>query len=349
MNQVIAKDLETIVKRIKKEAPALSGRTLLISGGAGFLGSYIIGTIHTLNKQFLKKPCRVLCIDNHITGSKNSFIHQLKDPSLKFIKADVARPLTVKSKVDYIIHAAGVASPFYFKKFPMETIEAAVLGVKNLLELSRKQKIKGFLFFSSSEIYGNPDPKFIPTPETYKGNVSSIGPRACYDESKRLAETICITYHQLYNVPIKIVRPFNVYGPGMKLTDYRVIPTFFAKALAGDSLPVHGGGRQTRTFCYVADAVVGFLKVLLKGRVGEIYNVGTNQPEMTMVELGEVISKLFDNSIKVQLIPYPKTYPQDEPARRCPDLTKINSQLGYKTIFNLEKGLKQTLDWYRSQ
>ena len=289
-------------------------------------------------------------MDNYITGSeKRSFLGTLDSKYFDFIFQDVRIPMLIRDRVDYVIHAAGLASPYYYQKYPLETIESAVVGAKNLLEIARTKNAKGFLFFSSSEIYGDPDPKHVPTPETYAGHVSSVGPRACYDESKRLAETLCLTYHKLFNVPIKIVRPFNIYGPGMKINDYRVIPTFLYKSLTGQPLPVHGKGTQTRTFCYVSDAVVGFFKVLLSGKPGGIYNVGNDKPEITMYKLAKILTKTIKSSSKIEIIDYPKTYPGGEPQRRCPDLKKIASELGYSPKVSLEDGLTRSADWFQSE
>lgn len=233
-------------------------------------------------------------------------------------------------------------------KYPLETIESAVIGAKNLLEVARSNPVKGFLFFSSSEIYGDPDPQFIPTKETYTGRVSSIGPRACYDESKRLAETLCTVYFEQHHVPIKIVRPFNVYGPGMKHTDYRVIPNFIYSGLRGKNLPVHDKGIQTRTFCYITDAINGIFKVITKGKTGEAYNIGNDKPEVTMFELASVVSKIIGNGIKPRKKKYPKNYPAGEPQRRCPDLTKIK-RLSYEPKVNLETGLNKTILWFKKE
>ncbi|MDO8503250.1 MAG: NAD-dependent epimerase/dehydratase family protein [bacterium] len=347
---VIAEDLSRIIEGLGKDVKKLEGKTILISGGSGFLGSYINATIHQLNKGFLRKKCHVISIDNYITGSeKKNFLLDINDKNFEFISQDIRLPILIRGDVDYIIHAAGLASPYYYQKYPLETIESAVVGAKNLLELARMKKAKSFLFFSSSEIYGDPDPKFVPTPETYAGHVSSVGPRACYDESKRLGETLCLVYHQQYQVPVKIVRPFNVYGPGMKPTDYRVVPTFLYRGLTGKDLPVHGEGRQTRTFCYVTDAIIAFLKVLLSGKEGEIYNVGNGKPEITMYELATTVAKILNNGVKVKTINYPSSYPAGEPQRRCPDLRKIKSELGYKPSVDLEAGLARTIAWYRSR
>lgn len=344
---IIQGDIRSIIKGIAKEVRRLEGKTLLISGGAGFLGSYIIATIYQLNKKVLRNPCKVISIDNFITGKKRRIIEEINDENFKFIEADVTKPLEVKDKIDYIIHAAGIASPVYYQKYPLETIESAIFGAKNLLELARKKRIKSFLYFSSSEIYGDPDPNFIPTPETYLGNVSSLGPRACYDESKRLGETICMTHFSLYNIPVKIVRPFNIYGPGMAPDDYRVVPTFISRALKREPLPVHGKGYQTRTFCYISDAIAGFLKVLLSTDNGEVYNVGNDENEINVLGIAKIIADLFDNKIEIHTIPYPKNYPQEEPRRRCPDLTKIRTRLGYSPKISLKQGLLRVIKWYK--
>jgi UDP-glucuronate decarboxylase len=217
-----------------------------------------------------------------------------------------------------------------------------------LLDLSRRSSktLESFLLFSSSEIYGDPDPKAIPTPETYHGYVSSIGPRSAYDESKRLAETIAMVYWQSFNVPAKIVRPFNVFGPGMKPDDRRVVPMFTFSALNGQPLPVHGDGRQTRTFCYITDAIVGFLLTLLHGKSGEAYNIGNSDNEISMAAFAESFRKFIPTSTFTRL-PYPDTYPAGEPQRRCPDLTKAAEHLLYRPEVGLEEGLRRFIDWAR--
>lgn len=344
---IVNEDLENIIKGLGKDAYKLEGKTLLISGGSGFLGSYINQTINLLNQKFLKRKCRVISVDNYITGSeRKNFLGEINDNKFEFIQHDIRLPLNIKGKVDYIIHAAGLASPFYYQRYPLETIESAILGAKNLLELSRLKRVKSFLFFSSSEIYGDPDPKYVPTPETYAGHVSSVGPRACYDESKRLGETLCLVYHQQFGVPVKIVRPFNIYGPGMKLNDYRVIPTFLAKALKGESLPVHDRGKQTRTFCYVTDAIIGFFKVLLSDKNGEIYNIGNDKPEITIYDLAQKIAEVAPHQVTIKKISYPPAYPAGEPQRRCPDLTKAKNYLNYQPRVSLEDGLRRSLQWF---
>ena len=349
IKNIVNEDIIIIAQVLKKDAKQLEGKTLLISGGAGFIGSYILATIHELNTKYLSKPCKVISIDNFITGRKRRIVEEIKSKYFAFIEADVAKSLDIKEKVDYIIHAAGLASPVYYQKYPLETIESAIYGVRNLLDLARIKKIKSFLYFSSSEIYGDPDPSFIPTPETYRGNVSAIGPRSCYDESKRLGETICMVFYGKFKTPVKIVRPFNVYGPGMLPNDYRVVPMFVSNALKGKPLPVHDKGNQTRTFCYISDAIIGFLKVLFSNKSGEVYNVGSDVNEINMMKLATTVSEIFDNKVKINRIKYPSNYPQDEPKRRCPDLTKIRKNLGYAPSVQLKDGLRRVVAWYKEE
>ncbi|MFH1827146.1 MAG: NAD-dependent epimerase/dehydratase family protein [bacterium] len=348
--EVVEEDINNIISELGKEIHKLEGKTLLISGGSGFLGSYINKTIDVLNQKYFKKKCQVISIDNYITGSeRKNFLGEIKSKSFEFLQHDVRLPLNIRKDVHYIIHAAGLASPFYYQKYPLETIESAVIGAKNLLEFARLKKIKSFLLFSSSEIYGNPDPDNIPTPETYAGNVSSVGPRACYDESKRLAETLSLIYYQLYSAPVKIVRPFNIYGPGMRPNDYRVIPTFISNALNNKPLPVHDKGLQTRTFCYVSDAIVGFLKILLSEKNGEIYNIGNDKPEISIYQLALVIKKILAEKVVIKRIAYPLSYPAGEPQRRCPNLDKSNRILGFQPKVTLEKGLQRSIQWFKSE
>src|SRR3989344_994899 len=349
MHHIVTEDIQSIIKTIKKDAKVLEGKTVLVTGSCGFLGSYFMATLNELNKSVFKKPCKIIAVDNHIIGNKENILGDIKSKHITWIKRDICKPVNFKGPIDYIIHAAGIASPAYYMKFPLETIEVSTQGVKRMLELAKEKKSKGMLFFSSSEIYGDPHPEYIPTPETYRGHVSSTGPRSCYDESKRLGETICMTHFRLFNTPIKIIRPFNVYGPGMKPDDHRVLPKFLNCALQGEELPIHGNGLQTRTYSYVSDAIVGFFKVLFKGAPGEIYNIGSDQNEINLVNLANTVADIFPGRVKIKKIPYPKNYPGDEASRRCPDLTKAKTQLAFNPKIELKDGASSVLQWYKDE
>ena len=332
-----------VAKRLGESARLFEGKTVLITGANGFLGQYFLETFIYLNRSVFKAPCDIVAADSHITNTITN--DSLGALPYRFLLQDVAKPFPVEEKPDYILHAAGIASPMYYHRFPLETIDVATLGTRSMLELARKSKSKGLVYFSSSEIYGDPDPAHVPTDETYNGNVSSIGPRACYDESKRLGETLCSIYHQHFATRVMIVRPFNVYGPGMKEADYRVLPNFANSIKAGKALTVYGTGLQTRTFCFVEDAILGFLQVLLSGRSGEAYNIGNPSPEISMRGLVELITKISARPVKSEFIPYPESYPAGEPMRRCPDITKAAKDVGYAPGVDLEEGLRMFLDW----
>lgn len=343
-DRIFEEDLKRIADDIKQDASQLSGKTLLITGGAGFLGNYFIGVVDFLNKNVLKKQCKIISVDNFITGVK----YRIEEcPYFRAIRHDIKEPIKIEGDVDYIIHAAGIASPKFYREYKIETIDVATSGTKNMLELAREKKSKSMLFFSSSEVYGDPDPQHIPTDENYNGNVSCIGPRANYDESKRLGETLCVVYHETFNVPVKMVRPFNIYGPGMRMDDYRVIPNFVSHMFKGKPFPVYGAGNQTRTFCYITDAMSGFFKVLFSNQNGQPFNVGNDDQEISILYLGQLMVELFDykNGLKHD-IGINDAYSQGDPKRRCPDLTKLR-KLGYNPKTSLKSGLKRFVDWAR--
>lgn len=343
----VAADISEIAQRINDRGAAFAGARILLSGGAGFLGGYFVEVFRYLNAHSLPKPCHVVVADNLITAS-NEWLLTLDDPHVQFVQHDVIqRPAgpVFEAPFDYVIHAAGIASPFYYRKFPLETLEVTTTGTKNLLELCLRNRPRAFLFFSSSEIYGDPDSRHVPTPESYRGNVSCTGPRACYDEAKRVGETLCTIFHQRNGLPTKIVRPFNVYGPGMRRTDYRVVPNFVSKIIDGQPVSIYSEGRQTRTFCYIVDAITGFLQVLLEGVPGEAYNVGTPAPEVSMRQLVEELERVVHRSVAHRFIEYPDSYPADEPQRRCPDLSKAMAQVGYRPQISLQEGLGRFMRW----
>jgi len=343
---LLSSDIAEIVDHLGDTADAFAGKTILLSGARGFLGRYLVETFAHLNRKRLRRPCRVIATDNLITAGKLGSEVSAKH-GVTFLKHDVIQPLQVKKPLHFILHAAGIASPYYYRAYPLETLDVAVTGTRHMLNLAHEKKAR-LLFFSSSEIYGDPDKNFVPTPESYNGYVSCLGARACYDESKRLGETLCRIYHTKFGVETNMVRPFNIYGPGMQESDYRVLPNFASRIKGNKPLHIYGSGNQTRTFCYITDAVVGFLKVLVHGVPGEPYNIGNPKPEISMLQLARQIEKVLGRSLEIATITYPDSYPADEPNRRCPDITKASLQLEFRPRVALSEGLKRFLTWSNS-
>lgn len=343
MKFLLDSDIKEIAENLGPSTQLLSGKRLYITGARGFLGRYFSEVVLYLNKHTLNSPCEIIALDNCITSGEHGSIIPDVD-NYHFIHHDVIKPFYPEKKVDYILHAAGIASPYYYRKYPLETLEVATQGLRNSLEIAKKFNSR-IVFFSSSEIYGDPDAASVPTPESYRGNVNCQGPRACYDESKRLGETLMYTYHQMYNVDCMTVRPFNVYGPGMQKTDYRVLPNFASRIIEGEPIQIYGTGDQTRTFCYITDAIRGFLNIMLIGKAGEAYNIGNQTPEVSMVQLADTIEKVTGMSFKRTITDYPDSYPADEPNRRCPDISKASNHVGYSPIVDFETGLTRFFDW----
>ena len=336
-------DIDEIVERLSPIAGDFAGKTVLLTGARGFLGRYFMEVFARLNETVLDEPVRLVGLDNLITAGKSGAeIPELTN--VEFINHDVIKPFAWEGPLDYVIHAAGIASPYYYRAFPLETLEVAITGTRNMLELAEKNDAR-FTFFSSSEIYGDPDQKHVPMAESYRGNVSCQGPRACYDESKRVGETLCYIFHTMHGTHTNTIRPFNVFGPGMQEADYRVLPNFANRIKAGQPLNVYGTGNQTRTFCYITDAIVGFLQVVLRGVPGEAYNIGNPSPEISMVELVARIEQALDKKIEHNIIEYPDSYPADEPNRRAPDIRKARLQLEFEPIVALNDGLSRFLNW----
>ena len=335
-------DINNIIKDSIKELNFFDNKHILLTGGNGFLGKYFTKTIDEFNKIY-KKNIQLTVIDN-LSMNKNIFAKTLNSKNIKFINADASKKIKINKSLDYIIHAAGIASPFYYRAKPLETLDVAVNGLRNILDIAKKRKTK-VLFFSSSEIYGDPDISQIPIKEEYRGYVNTMGPRACYDEGKRLGETLCYIYNTKFKLHVNIVRPFNIYGPGMTAKDYRVLPNFASLIKSNKHIKIYGNGNQTRTFCYVTDALNGFFKIMVKGKSGEAYNIGNPKPEISIFELHKLSEKILNKKIKKKQINYPKTYPADEPMRRCPSIKKAKLQLGYNPKITLKDGLKKFYKW----
>ncbi len=340
---LLLSDIEEIVENISDVSNQFSGKTVLLTGGRGFLGRYFMQIFNMLNKQVLKEKVNVIVLDNLITSGKEG----AEIPSyenIEFLNHNVIEKFSSNEKIDFIIHAAGIASPYYYRAYPLETLEVAINGTKNMLELA-EQKSARLTFFSSSEIYGDPDSKNIPTKESYKGNVSCIGPRACYDESKRVGETLCNIFHNLKGVCTNTIRPFNVFGPGMQETDYRVLPNFTSRIKGNIPLQIYGTGNQTRTFCYITDAMEGFIRVILNGVPGEAYNIGNPNPEISVIQLIKKIESILGKQVNFNIVDYPDSYPADEPNRRCPDILKAKRQIRYQPKIEIDEGLSRFMKW----
>ena len=357
LEELLHRDLDDICGNLKEEFGRMAGHSLLITGGAGFLGYYLVQAALHYNRTSGGEPILVTVWDNFIRGTPGWLNGLRGTPHLVVEQRDLIEPLPrPMPDFQWIIHAAGIASPPFYRKHPIKTIDANINGLRNLLEYSRAQAdkskpVQGFLFYSSSEIYGDPTPEWIPTPEHYRGLVSCTGPRACYDESKRFGETLCAVFAQQHGIPTKMARPFNNYGPGLKITDKRVVPDFAREVIAGRDIVMYSDGKPTRTFCYSADAVTGYYKVLVKGHPGEPYNVGTERPEISVRELAERIiataGELLGYRGRLVRKANPETdYLVDNPNRRCPNIEKSRAHLGYEPAVSLEEGLRRALIWY---
>jgi UDP-glucuronate decarboxylase len=350
-------DLHFINESLASELLLLEGSELLITGGAGFLGYYLAQTVLHWNSTRASDPIRLTLIDNFTRGLP-SWLSRLEGRTdLQLIRQDITEPLSPRVRpAAFVIHAAGIASPHLYRQMPIQTMDANVGGLRRLLDATvawaaAGSTPSGFLFYSSSEIYGDPLPESIPTPESYRGNVSCTGPRACYDESKRYGETLAVNFARVHGLPVTIARPFNNYGPGMKINDGRVIADFCRAVIEGRDIVMFSDGSPTRTFCYVADAVIGYYKVLINGVAGEPYNIGADAPEISMRDLAYLVvqtgKSLFGYEGGVVLRQNPEAdYLIDNPSRRCPDLSKARESLRYEPSVPLEEGIRRTLQWY---
>lgn len=305
-------------------------KTTLVTGGAGFLGSHLC-------EQLLAEGHYVLCLDNFFTGSKGNIIHLLSDPRFELLRHDITTPLNVE--VDEIYNLACPASPIHYQHDPVQTTKTNVQGALNLLQLATRLRCPIFQA-STSEVYG--DPIVHPQPEEYWGNVNCIGPRSCYDEGKRCAETMFFDYHRQYGLQIKVARIFNTYGPRMHPNDGRVVSNFIVQALRNEPITIYGEGDQTRSFCYVDDMIAGFLALMKSDPsiTGPI-NLG-NQGEFTIRELAENVIELVGSSSKLSFHPLPG----DDPKQRKPDTTKAKMYLGWEPKVQLREGLKRTILYF---
>jgi UDP-glucuronate decarboxylase len=334
--EVITQDLISIVKDLDNK---FQNSNVLVTGGAGFLGSWLCDVLVRLNAN-------VLCLDNLSSGLIENINHLMEKDNFTFINHDISTPYLPKRKIDTIFHFASRASPFEFAQYPIQILKANTLGTWVALGITKKYHAT-LLYASTSEIYGNPDNENIPTSENYHGNVNPIGPRSCYDESKRAGEAFTMAYFLQHNSDIRIVRIFNTYGPRMRPGAIygRVIPNFITQALSGKDITIFGDGTQTRSFAYVTDEIRGLLKAAISNQCkGQVVNLGNNQ-EITILELAHKIRELTNSKSPITFHPLPT----DDPLRRCPDIRKAKALLNWTPEIDLETGLKNTIVWYKSQ
>ena len=306
---------------------------MIITGGAGFVGS-------NLCKTFLSKNWQVVAIDNSITGTKENLKDFLNNPDFEFIQADITKPIRIAGDIKLVLHFASLASPVRYFKYPVETLRAGSDGTFNTLELA-KSKGSRYLVASSSEVYG--DPKEYPQNEEYWGNVNSVGPRSMYDESKRFAEAVVMAYHRAFNLDTRIVRLFNSYGPRMKIDDGRVVAAFIQKALEDKPIQIFGDGTQTRSLCYVEDTVEGIYRVSdVTDLNGEVFNIG-NPDEREILELANLVVEFTSSKSRIEDLPAR----DEDPQRRCPDISKITKFTGWQPEIELREGVEKTIKYYR--
>jgi len=304
--------------------------TILVTGGAGFLGSHLC-------ERLLDEGNEVICVDNFFTGSKQNILHLLDNPMFEVVRHDITFPLYLE--VDQIYNLACPASPVHYQFDPVQTTKTSVMGAINMLGLAKRLKIRIFQA-STSEIYG--DPEVHPQPEEYKGAVNTLGPRACYDEGKRCAETLFFDYKRQHKVDIRVARIFNTYGPRMHPNDGRVVSNFIVQALKGENITVYGNGKQTRSFCFVDDLIEGFIRLMNSGKsIGTPINLG-NPGEFTMLDLAEKVISLTGSSSNIVYEPLP----MDDPMQRQPDITRAKEILGWQPNIQLEKGLSKTIQYF---
>jgi UDP-glucuronate decarboxylase len=347
-NSIIKEDLRTIFNS-DIDWSKFFNKTILISGANGFLPAYLVETLLYLNFVNPSSNVKVVALVRSIDNAKIRFKAYSENQNLIFIFQDVSNPIQLNTKIDFIIHAASQASPKYYGIDPVGTLSANVLGTFNLLKLARENKVESFLFFSSGEVYGELDASQIPIDENTFGYVNPTNVRSCYAESKRMGENICVSYHHQFDVPIKIVRPFHTYGPGMKLDDGRVYADFVSDILKNQNICMHSDGAAVRAFCYLSDATIAFIKVLLEGKNGEAYNVGNPEEEYSVLKLANTLVDLYPQK-KLQVIKKvtsnSNNYLKSPLKNNSPNITKIR-QLNWRPLVAVQEGFKRTIESYK--
>lgn len=341
---VISADLATITASVP-DLQRLGGKTVVVSGAAGFLPAYMVETLLYLNETGISSPVKVIGLVRNLDKARHRFAVYRDRNDLSLVEQDVVDPVALPGPVDYIVHAASQASPKYYGTDPVGTLRANTVGTMNLLELARVKQAAGFLFFSSGEVYGEVDRDKIPTREGDYGFVDPLQTRSCYAESKRMGENMCVCWAHQHGVPARIVRPFHTYGPGMSLDDGRVFADFVADIVAGRNIVMKSDGSAVRAFCYLADATAAFFKVLLDGETAQAYNVGNDQCEISVLGLAELLVGLFpDRALRVVKNESIKQdgYLKSPISRNCPNIERICG-LGWRPSTGLKEGFMKTI------
>lgn len=346
IDKIVKEDIGSIINSIGAHFQELAGKTVLITGADGFIGSYFIDTLLILNETILRKnPVKIVMSAHHKITKDSRLSHCLEYNGIKFIIGDVVN-VSLPRNINFIIHAASKASPKDYLSHPIETVEVNVLGTRKLLEYCIREKVSRFLLIGSGEIYGDPDLNNVPISETYTGNVDPVGPRSAYQESKRFAETLCHLYWKAKGVNIVIARLFHTYGPRLFLNDGRVIPEFIKRSLVNNEIRIINGGGSIRTFSYISDSIEGMCRILLFGQFGQAYNVGSKE-EVSINKLAKLIIKLSESKSKIVMVPDTKiSHLSATPMITTPSLKKIR-ELGFTPKISLENGLKRLISWYR--
>lgn len=335
----MAWDNRECIKKILYDLENVSfkDKNILITGGAGFLGSWICDAL-------IAKGAEIICLDNISSGLRSNISHLIDSNRFRFIEHDITNPISFNEHIDMVIHMASRASPFEFEHYPIEILKANTIGLMVSLDIAKKHKAR-ILYTSTSEIYGNP--LVIPTPESYFGNVNAVGPRGCYDEAKRCGEAYVMAYRKQYGLDTRIARIFNTYGPRIRSDGIyaRAIPRFIDQALGGKPITIFGDGTQTRSFTYVTDQIEGLLKLAAYDKAnGSIINIG-NDKETTIIEMAKLVLDFTGSTFGITYRPLP----EDDPLRRKPDISRAKAILGWRPKVTLEEGLRNTIEWFNSK
>ena len=348
--KIIYEDIQVIVSNLNEYFDKISGSTFVITGPNGLIASYIVDTLIYLNDhRLLKRPCKILGLERLPITKRDRLGHLLGKKDVYFVQHDVRQPYKFRHRVDYIVHAAGWSAPATFLSDPLGTVDVNLKGIRWILDYAKENKVKSLLYMSSGEIYGNPSKENIPTPETYNGNVSTLAPRACYTESKRLSETLCNIYYQLYKVPVKIARPFIVYGPGLAITDRRVMADFMRFGIEKKPIEMLSEGLDTRSYCYITDATILFFKLLFSKYDAQPFNVANNREEISIRELAELVHRACGIKKKVKVKKTEGThFISDAPSRVCPDISRAEELLEFDPKVGIKEGLARTINWNKA-